>query len=52
MSGQPAILCPRCGERVLLREGQGSAGAKIFICRACGQEFSGQDFEGSDAPGD
>jgi predicted RNA-binding Zn-ribbon protein involved in translation (DUF1610 family) len=44
----PAILCPRCGERVPLREGRGSAGAKVFTCPACGHEFTGQEGDAAD----
>jgi predicted RNA-binding Zn-ribbon protein involved in translation (DUF1610 family) len=37
------ILCPHCGERVPLRDGRGSAGAKVFSCPNCGHEFTGPD---------
>jgi len=44
---EPAILCPRCGERVPLRGGRGSAGAKVFTCPSCEHEFTGPDGESS-----
>jgi DNA-directed RNA polymerase subunit RPC12/RpoP len=52
MEGHPAILCPRCGGRVLLRDGLGSAGAKVFTCAACGHEFTGWDADATDDRGD
>jgi DNA-directed RNA polymerase subunit RPC12/RpoP len=42
---EPAILCPRCGERVPLRGGHGSPGAKVFTCANCGHEFTGPEAE-------
>ena len=45
MEGHPAILCPRCGDRVPLRDGRGAAGAKVFTCPTCFHEFTGLETE-------